>query len=78
MIGAGAVGVELAYVYAAYGAKVALVEWAEQLIPGADAEVASVLYPVAGASVISSNSASTTCAPPCFHGLRARRHTCAA
>jgi dihydrolipoamide dehydrogenase len=43
VIGAGAVGVEFAYVYAMYGARVTLVEMAEQMIPGADAEVAAAL-----------------------------------
>lgn len=43
VIGAGAVGIEFAYVYAMYGAKVTLVEMAGQMLPGADPEVAQVL-----------------------------------
>ena len=43
VIGAGAVGVEFAYVYAMYGAKVTLLEMAEQMLPGADADVAESL-----------------------------------
>jgi dihydrolipoamide dehydrogenase len=43
VIGAGAVGVEFAYVYAMYGAKVTVVEMAAQMIPGADPEAAAVL-----------------------------------
>jgi dihydrolipoamide dehydrogenase len=43
VIGAGAVGVEFAYVYAMYGARVTLVEMAEQMLPGADADVAKAL-----------------------------------
>jgi dihydrolipoamide dehydrogenase len=43
VIGAGAVGVEFAYVYAMYGAQVTVVEMADQMIPGADAEVAQAL-----------------------------------
>ena len=40
VIGAGAVGLEFAYVYAMYGAQVTVVEMADQMIPGADPEVA--------------------------------------
>jgi dihydrolipoamide dehydrogenase len=43
VIGAGAVGVEFAYVYAMYGAQVVLVEMADQMIPGADPDVAEAL-----------------------------------
>ena len=43
IIGAGAVGVEFAYVYAMYGAQVTVVEMAEQVLPGADADVAKTL-----------------------------------
>ena len=41
VIGAGAVGVEFAYVYAMYGAKVTMVEMASQMLPGADPELAA-------------------------------------
>jgi len=43
IIGAGAVGVEFAYVYASYGAKVTMLEMADQMLPGADADVAQAL-----------------------------------
>jgi dihydrolipoamide dehydrogenase len=43
VIGAGAVGLEFAYVYAMYGARVTLVEMAEQVLPGADPELAQVV-----------------------------------
>jgi dihydrolipoamide dehydrogenase len=43
VIGGGAVGIELAYVYAMYGTEVDLVEMEEQLLPGADREVAGAL-----------------------------------
>ena len=43
VVGAGAVGVEFAYVYAMYGAKVTVLEMAPQMLPGADAEAAQVL-----------------------------------
>jgi dihydrolipoamide dehydrogenase len=43
VLGGGAVGVELGYVHAMYGARVTLIEQAEQLLPGVDAEVARVL-----------------------------------
>jgi len=43
IIGAGAVGLEFAYVYAMYGAKVTVIEMAQQVLPGADAEVAQVV-----------------------------------
>lgn len=43
VIGGGAVGLEFAYAYAAYGARVTVVEMQEQLLPGIDAEVAHAL-----------------------------------
>jgi len=43
IVGAGAVGLEFAYVYAMYGARVTVVEMADQILPGADPEVAKVL-----------------------------------
>jgi len=43
VVGAGAVGVEFAYVYAMYGAKVTVLEMAAQMLPGADPELADVL-----------------------------------
>jgi dihydrolipoamide dehydrogenase len=43
IIGAGAVGIEFAYVYAMYGSQVTLIEMAEQVLPGADADVAAAL-----------------------------------
>jgi dihydrolipoamide dehydrogenase len=43
VIGAGAVGLEFAYVYAMYGAKVTVVEMADQVLPGADPELAQVV-----------------------------------
>lgn len=43
VIGAGAVGLELAYVQAMYGAKVTLIEMASQVLPGADADVAEAM-----------------------------------
>jgi dihydrolipoamide dehydrogenase len=43
VIGAGAVGIEFAYVYAMYGAKVTMIEMAPQMLPGADPELAQVL-----------------------------------
>ncbi len=43
VIGAGAVGIEFAYVYAMYGAQVTVIEMAEQMLPGADGELAQVL-----------------------------------
>jgi dihydrolipoamide dehydrogenase len=39
VIGGGAVGVEFAYVYASFGARVTVVEMAETLLPGMDAEL---------------------------------------
>jgi len=43
VVGAGAVGVEFAYIYAMYGSKVTVVEMADQMLPGADREVAAAL-----------------------------------
>jgi len=43
VVGGGAVGIELAYVYAMYGADVELIEMEDQLLPGADREVAETL-----------------------------------
>ena len=43
IIGAGAVGLEFAYVYAMYGAKVTVIEMAPQALPGADREIAQVV-----------------------------------
>jgi dihydrolipoamide dehydrogenase len=43
VVGAGAVGVEFAYVYAMYGAKVSVLEMAPQMLPGADPDLAEVL-----------------------------------
>ena len=43
VVGAGPVGIEFAYVYAMYGSKVTVVEMVDQMLPGADREVASTL-----------------------------------
>jgi dihydrolipoamide dehydrogenase len=43
IIGAGAVGVEFAYVYASYGSEVTILEMADQMLPGADPEVSQAL-----------------------------------
>lgn len=43
IIGAGAVGIEFAYVYANYGSAVTLIEMADQMLPGADPDVAQAL-----------------------------------
>jgi len=43
VIGGGAVGLEFAYAYNAYGTKVTLVEMKDQLLPGFDAETAKAL-----------------------------------
>lgn len=43
VVGAGAVGVEFAYIWATYGARVHLLEMAGQVLPGADADVAALL-----------------------------------
>ncbi len=44
IVGAGAVGVEFACVFAAFGVKVTLVEMLEQVLPGMDADLAQELY----------------------------------
>jgi dihydrolipoamide dehydrogenase len=43
VIGAGAVGLEFAYFYQAFGAKVTVVELEKQMLPGFDAEIAEEL-----------------------------------
>ncbi len=43
VIGAGAVGIEFAYVYAMYGSQVTVIEMADQMVPGADPDVAAAL-----------------------------------
>jgi dihydrolipoamide dehydrogenase len=43
VIGAGAVGLEFAYLYQAFGAKVTIVELEKQMLPGFDAEIAEEL-----------------------------------
>jgi dihydrolipoamide dehydrogenase len=43
IIGAGAVGLEFAYAYNAYGTKVTVVEMKDQILPGMDTETARVL-----------------------------------
>jgi dihydrolipoamide dehydrogenase len=43
VIGGGAVGLEFAYSYAAYGAEVTVVEMAEQILPGFEPDVAKAL-----------------------------------
>jgi dihydrolipoamide dehydrogenase len=43
IVGAGAVGLEFAYVYGMYGAKVTVIEMADQALPGTDKEVAQVV-----------------------------------
>ena len=43
IVGGGAVGLEFAYTYAAYGARVTVVEMQDQLLPGLDREVAEAL-----------------------------------
>jgi pyruvate/2-oxoglutarate dehydrogenase complex dihydrolipoamide dehydrogenase (E3) component len=43
VIGAGAVGIEFAYVYANYGSQVTILEMADQMLPGADPDVAQAL-----------------------------------
>ena len=44
IVGAGAVGVEFACIFAAFGVKVTLVEMMEQVLPGMDPDVARELY----------------------------------
>jgi len=43
IVGAGAVGIEFAYVHAMYGAEVTVLEMADQVLPGADPDVAQAL-----------------------------------
>ncbi len=43
VIGAGAVGLEFAYIYAMYGARVTVIEMADQMLPGADRELAGTV-----------------------------------
>jgi dihydrolipoamide dehydrogenase len=43
VVGGGAVGLEFAYAYQAYGAEVTVIEMAPQVLPGFDSEVAEVL-----------------------------------
>ncbi|MCL2102538.1 MAG: dihydrolipoyl dehydrogenase [Syntrophorhabdaceae bacterium] len=43
VLGAGAVGVEFAYIYRAFGAQVTLLEMMDQILPSADREVAEAL-----------------------------------
>jgi dihydrolipoamide dehydrogenase len=43
IIGGGAVGVEFAYIYRAFGAQVTLVEMEDQLLPGMDADIGAEL-----------------------------------
>ncbi|UCE86052.1 MAG: dihydrolipoyl dehydrogenase [Deltaproteobacteria bacterium] len=43
VVGAGAVGLEFAYVYAMYGAEVTVIEMADQVLPGADPDVAAAV-----------------------------------
>lgn len=44
IIGGGIIGLEMATVYSALGSKISVVEWLDQLIPGADAELAKPLH----------------------------------
>jgi len=43
VIGAGAVGIEFAYIYAMYGSQVTIIEMEDQMLPGADPDVAAAL-----------------------------------
>jgi len=43
VIGAGAVGLEFAYVYAMYGAQVTVIEMAGQVLPGCDPDIAEAM-----------------------------------
>jgi dihydrolipoamide dehydrogenase len=43
IVGAGAVGLEFAYTYGTYGSEVTVVEMADQVLPGFDAEIARTL-----------------------------------
>ena len=44
VLGGGIIGLEMATVYSALGVKVTVVEFLDQLIPGADADIVSVLH----------------------------------
>lgn len=44
VIGGGIIGLEMATVYNALGAEVTVVEWLDQIIPGADSDVVAPLY----------------------------------
>lgn len=44
VLGGGIIGLEMATVYAALGVKVTVVEWMDQLIPSADADLVKVLH----------------------------------
>ena len=48
VLGGGAVGVEFAYVYRAFGADVTIVEMEDQLLPRTDREVAKELEKALG------------------------------
>ena len=43
IIGGGAIGVEFAYIYSAFGSRVTIVEMEKQLLPGVDTEIATEL-----------------------------------
>ncbi len=44
IIGGGIIGLEMATVYSALGSKISIVEWMDQLIPGADPTLVNPLY----------------------------------
>ncbi len=44
VIGGGIIGLEMATVYSALGSKISVVEWMDQLIPGADPDLIKPLY----------------------------------
>ncbi len=44
VIGGGIIGLEMATVYDALGSRISVVEWMDQLIPGADADLVKPLY----------------------------------
>ncbi len=44
IIGGGIIGLEMATVYSALGSKISIVEWMDQLIPGADPALVNPLY----------------------------------
>lgn len=44
IIGGGIIGLEMATVYSALGSKISVVEWMDQLIPGADSDLVKPLY----------------------------------